>query len=840
MAAPPPPPTPPLEILSSSPEQCLDPISLAANEVVTSSSPIEISASPSTVTAQSPAPFTLSCSPDDNIEDDGPPETPLTRNNPLAARRSPRQRQQQKQQQHRQPPVRNDTISTLASSSSSRYNSADTANESVFTAASSSSVLSGNVPDQTKTTSARYGSHTVISPSPTMSSFPSTPQQNPGTLLNSPAHHRTLSTSSIASSLGVAPVPSPAHDRKAHDAYARSQQQAQHHRHLSASSSVSAGLGGAQPTEPNAESSTPASGSSSEAAAQPHNSTAPTKIIHGSPTPTANSSFSYSYRETLNARTEINADGSRTLNQYRMLRQVGRGAYGTVYHAELVDDPEMTFAIKEIGKAKMRRTYRAANMRKMARMRGGRGGGAGGRGGGHVGGSSTPQRAGFSLDPQSAAQYTSAAAAAAAGQPAPTPSPTRKTTLENDPLFLIRHEIAILKKLHHPNVVKLYEVLDDPTQDGLYMVFENCPDGPVIDVSMHEQSESLNEDVAREYFAQTLLGIEYLHSNEIVHRDIKPDNVLLTNNRQICKIVDFGVSEIFMKPDEEKMAKSAGTPAFMSPELCTAGSGDMHAMADDIWALGVTLYCMVMGRLPFEKSQILDLYECIKNDEPVYPSHLSPQLLDLLQGLLRKDPQTRYGIAEARAHPWVTYDGTYPLVSVEENLATVVQEITEEELERAICKITSVFTIARAVQKFKRAGSGSKSRTLSSGASSSSLSVASPASGSISVSPAEGGSSVSLPKPDEPAAAANQEAGGGISSLVSALKAARITAQSSQSISDDGEGGVKPEAPLSQSEKIRATLDKISTMAPAAPKVSAAAHIVLSPMMELPSESEAS
>lgn len=383
---------------------------------------------------------------------------------------------------------------------------------------------------------------------------------------------------------------------------------------------------------------------------------------------------SQEYRETLDAKSQEMEDGSTVINQYKITDTIGRGSYGTVRKAVLTEDPSVQFAVKEFGKTRLRKTYRASNLRKPGR----------GRGVGRPGNRSDPTK-GDKLDKQ-------------ADEDA------------NDPLNLIRHEIAILKKLHHPHVVKLIEVLDDPSKDNLYMVFDYCPDGPVIDIKLGHKTEPLPEDIARLYFVQMLMGIEYLHENEIVHRDIKPDNVLLSDSRRTCKIVDFGVSEMFLKPGDDTMQKSAGSPAFMSPELCTAGHQEYHGKADDIWSFGVTLYCMVVGHLPFEKDNFYEIYEAIKNDEPEYPDHLSKDLADLLHKMLAKNPDQRITIAEVREHPWTLAVEDGILLSREENIEKVVGEPTEEELDCAICKITNIFTFARAISRFKKGGSMARAR----------------------------------------------------------------------------------------------------------------------------------
>ncbi|CAG8495758.1 5480_t:CDS:10 [Gigaspora rosea] len=262
-----------------------------------------------------------------------------------------------------------------------------------------------------------------------------------------------------------------------------------------------------------------------------------------------------------------------------------------------------------------------------------------------------------------------------------------KALVENsdpaDPLHLIRGEVAVLKKLNHQNVVKLFEVLDDE-QDSLYMVFEMCEKGVLMDVTIQKSTTPYSNEDARRYFRQMILGFEYLHENDIVHRDIKPDNLLLSAEG-ILKIVDFGVSETFTQGND-KMKKSAGSPAFMAPELCVANRGEISGKAADIWSMGVTLYCLIFGRLPFVKDNVIDLFESIKNDDITIPEGSNPDadLVDLLHKVLEKNPENRIIIAELREHPWVTNRGSDPLISTEENCSELITEITDDDLSSAI------------------------------------------------------------------------------------------------------------------------------------------------------------
>lgn len=218
---------------------------------------------------------------------------------------------------------------------------------------------------------------------------------------------------------------------------------------------------------------------------------------------------------------------------------------------------------------------------------------------------------------------------------------------EGNAFHLIKQEIAIMKKLNHSNLVSLIEVLDDPTEDSLYMVMEMCKKGVIMKVGLDERADPYDDERCRCWFRDLILGIEYLHAQGIVHRDIKPDNCLLTGD-DVLKVVDFGVSEMFEKDSNMYTAKSAGSPAFLPPELCVAKHGDVSGRAADIWSMGVTLYCLRYGRLPFERQSIFDLYEAIRSDPVVCEGETDEDFKNLMYRILEKDPVQRITMPELR------------------------------------------------------------------------------------------------------------------------------------------------------------------------------------------------
>ncbi|KZF22585.1 Pkinase-domain-containing protein [Xylona heveae TC161] len=372
-------------------------------------------------------------------------------------------------------------------------------------------------------------------------------------------------------------------------------------------------------------------------------------------------------KETLNARSSYtdSQDGGASqhrINQYLIKQEIGRGSFGSVHLA--VDQYGTEYAVKEFSKSRLRKRAQSNILRR----------------------------------PHDSSQRCSGRLRF--GSNAPFHHPPASEDAEN-PLYLIKEEIAIMKKLHHPNLVSLIEVLDDPDEDSLYMVVEMCKKGVIMKVGLDERADPYTEEECRYWFRDLILGIEYLHAQGVVHRDIKPDNLLLTQD-DVLKIVDFGVSEMFERATPMLIAKSAGSPAFLPPELCVLKHGKISGTAADIWSMGVTLYCLRFGRLPFEKHGMLELFESIRSDSVEFADGCDPQLQDLLSKILVKDPAKRLTIPEIRKHPWVTKEGTDPLLSAEENTAEKMEPPTEEEMNSAITdKMSKLLIVMKAVAKFK-------------------------------------------------------------------------------------------------------------------------------------------
>ncbi|CAM9535179.1 unnamed protein product [Hapterophycus canaliculatus] len=280
----------------------------------------------------------------------------------------------------------------------------------------------------------------------------------------------------------------------------------------------------------------------------------------------------------------------------------------------------------------------------------------------------------------------------------------------------MRQEIEVMRHIYHRSVVLLFEVLEErdeweggPDDDGhegrVCMVQEYMEGGATM--TFDDESglfkrpqgstvggcagvgvgNAYSEDEAKPLFRDLLQGLLYLHGKNIVHRDIKPDNLLIFENGTL-RICDFGCARFVkpagrqpscgtdaeasdaMKPHEEgperqpqqssqrgaqegSLTDSVGTYTFHSPEMIAGDGRPYSGKAADAWAAACTLYCWIFGCLPFHDQSLERVFEKIKEQELDVGQAVSPELASLLQGMLCKDPRGRVGLQAALEHPWM-------------------------------------------------------------------------------------------------------------------------------------------------------------------------------------------
>jgi len=228
-------------------------------------------------------------------------------------------------------------------------------------------------------------------------------------------------------------------------------------------------------------------------------------------------------------------------------------------------------------------------------------------------------------------------------------------------LAQLSSEVAALMRLHHPNVIKLHEVIDDARHAELFLVFEYAEGGPIMKLDEHGVAEGgpLELERAKRYTSQIVEGLVHLHRNNILHMNLQPSNILLDAHDTV-KIVDFRVARVFQGEDDTIPCSTpvGGSPMFMAPEMCRTMRG-LHegysGILGDIWALGVTLYVFIWGHLPWKVTTDLEAlrdeiaYRTIK-----FPNVQDDELVLLLSRMLDRDVVRRITTNEIRNHPWLT------------------------------------------------------------------------------------------------------------------------------------------------------------------------------------------
>ncbi|KAG2231562.1 hypothetical protein INT48_002978 [Thamnidium elegans] len=230
--------------------------------------------------------------------------------------------------------------------------------------------------------------------------------------------------------------------------------------------------------------------------------------------------------------------------------------------------------------------------------------------------------------------------------------PTTKSTRAKDPKDTPEEreqrtirEMAIMRLLRHPNICQLKEYIAEG--DKYYMFLEYVDGGQLLDYII--KHGKLREKQARKFARQIISALDYCHRNSIVHRDLKIENILITQSEQL-KIIDFGLSNVYSPT--EQLNTFCGSLYFAAPELLKAK--EYTGPEVDVWSFGVVLYVLVCGRVPFDDTNLPALHEKIKTGlVEDYPDHLGKDCLDLLSKIFVVNPKERITLSAIQAHPWM-------------------------------------------------------------------------------------------------------------------------------------------------------------------------------------------
>ena len=221
-----------------------------------------------------------------------------------------------------------------------------------------------------------------------------------------------------------------------------------------------------------------------------------------------------------------------------------------------------------------------------------------------------------------------------------------KTNQEEKPYF--RREIEVMYKIHHPNVVKLYGHFED--NNYCYFIMEYISKGNVYGLIPSDKKKRINPKVVATLMKDVISAVYYLHNMHpiIIHRDIKPENVLLAENL-VSKLTDFGWSN-YMQEDE-KRTTVCGTPIYLAPEIIKEQGHDEKV---DIWCIGVLLFELITGNVPFQGNDIDTLKENILHLKISWPKDINIDAKNLIKKILKSDPASRISLEEMLQHPFFT------------------------------------------------------------------------------------------------------------------------------------------------------------------------------------------
>ncbi|XP_041840291.1 serine/threonine-protein kinase PLK1 [Melanotaenia boesemani] len=212
-------------------------------------------------------------------------------------------------------------------------------------------------------------------------------------------------------------------------------------------------------------------------------------------------------------------------------------------------------------------------------------------------------------------------------------------------------EIAIHKSLNHQNIVGFHGFFED--EDFVFVVLEICRRRSLLE--LHKRRKAVTEPEARYYMTHLLNGVQYLHNNKVIHRDLKLGNIFLNDDMEV-KIGDFGLATK-IEFDGERKKTLCGTPNYIAPEVLGKKG---HSYEVDVWSLGCILYTLLVGKPPFETACLKETYNRIKKNNYTIPWHINPSASSVIKRMLHADPAQRPTIADLQMDEYFT-SGYIPL-----------------------------------------------------------------------------------------------------------------------------------------------------------------------------------
>ncbi|XP_068739100.1 testis-specific serine/threonine-protein kinase 3-like [Montipora capricornis] len=218
----------------------------------------------------------------------------------------------------------------------------------------------------------------------------------------------------------------------------------------------------------------------------------------------------------------------------------------------------------------------------------------------------------------------------------------------------LKREIEILKWMNHKNVIRVFDLLEG--KDQFFIIMELAPKGDLL--SLLQERNKLPEDEAKVMFKSIIDGVLHCHKKGVTHRDLKLENILLSEDYQPI-VTDFGFARYIgsTKAQRKRSTTFCGSYSYVAPEILRGIPYD--GMASDVWSLGVVLYTMVCGRFPFDDSDPKQLLQQTTSGKLEYPTTvrltLSPQIRDLIGKMLTPQVNERITLQEATDHPWLKF-----------------------------------------------------------------------------------------------------------------------------------------------------------------------------------------